>query len=434
MNSAELIPPDAVKSFPLQGGNNANHRNFKEITLKKNIHLFAACLLVVPAAAMAKDKTPTISDVLDASGISMTGYFDIAYNSMNSTGLFVNAPAGPIVGGMAGNSHIFDTQGATQGKNYSAFNLQQLAMIIAKQPKQGFGGYVNVTAGQDAATVASSGLGTNTSSHSFDLTQAYASYATGPLTVIAGKFATLAGAELITSPSNFNYTRAWMFGWGPYTHTGVRATYVANDMVTLIAGVNNGFDQVNSATNGKTAELGIDITPNGMFSLATSYYKGKGMMSATPGTGSYLDVVGTVNATSRLTLVADYADAKQDNATLTGTGVLSGSNILNGQILAANTTVNAKWHSLALYANYHITDQWRVAYRNENFDDPDGFRSGISQRLKSNTVTVGYSPVKNLELRGEVRFDKSSTNAFLQSDGTGKNSQHTLALDAVYQF
>ena len=409
---------------------------------KMTCYLAFSCFISIPA--MADNGTSngapasTLSQVLDASGISLTGYVDAAYNDMNSTGLFVNAAPGPIVGGAAGNTHIFDTAGATQGRNYGEFNMQQFAVILAKQPKEGFGGYVNMTAGQDAATIASMGLGApstvNDSSHNADLTQAYGSYAQGGLTVIAGKFATLAGEELITSPSNFNYTRAWMFGWGPYTHTGVRATYVVNGLVTLVAGVNNGFDQVSSQTNGKTGEFAIDLAPNSMFSLDTSYYRGKGMMSAMPGTGSYLDMIGTFNATPKLTFVADYANARQDDALLTGTGALAGSNILNGQILSANTSVNAKWHSLALYVNYHIDDLWRVAYRNENFDDPQGFRSGISQRLMSNTLTLGFAPVKNTELRAEIRQDKSSGDNFLNADGTGKSTQMTYAMEAVYQF
>ena len=352
---------------------------------------------------------------------------------MNSTGLFVNAPAGNIVGGTTGNTHIFDTQGANKSKNYSAFNLHQAALTLSKLPKEGFGGLVNITAGQDAATIASSGLGSNTTSHVFDLTQAYVSYATGALTVIGGKFATLAGAELITSPSNSNYTRAWMFGWGPYTHTGMRATYAANEMVTLIAGVNNGFDQVNSATGGTTAELGINIVPSSMFSLATTYYQGKGLVAATNGKGSYLDVIGTINATDKLSFVFDYANGAQNGATVIGGGV-----------------GKAKWDSLALYANYHIDDNWRISYRNENFNDKDGFRSGLTydgvnviggavgtpaaQRLKSNTITVGYAPSKSIEFRGEIRQDKSSRNAFLQTNGAGKSSQSTYAVEAVYQF
>lgn len=408
----------------------------KENTLL--ICILAACSgSALAADDQTKSTVPTVSDILDASGISLTGYFDVAYNKMNSTGLFTSAPTGPVSGGLAGNSHIFDTPGATQGKNFNSFNLQQLSVIASMLPKEGVGGLVNLTTGQDAATVASAGLGaaaagSNNSSHTFDVTQAYVSYATGSLTVIGGKFATLAGAELITSPSNKNYSRAWMFGWGPYTHTGLRATYVINDMFSLIGGVNNGWDQVNSTASGKTAELGFTITPNSMFSLATSYYQGK-EVAATVGARKYLDMVGTLNATDKLNFVFDYADGSQENATLT-TG-------LNG---------TAKWNSLAIYANYQINDAWRVSYRNENFDDKDGYRSSltyttalggtgvlgnpVAQRLKSNTFTVGFMPIKHLELRGEVRLDKSSRNAFLQSDGTGKNTQNMFALQAVYQF
>ena len=402
--------------------------------MKKNT-LFACILAACSGTAFAADEpakaaVPTVSEILDASGISLTGYFDVAYNKMNSTGLFVNAPAGPVSSGLAGNSHIFDTPGATQGQNFNSFNLQQFSVIASKLPKEGVGGLVNLTTGQDAATVASTGLGgapaatpSNNSSHTFDITQAYLSYATGSLTVIGGKFATLAGAELITSPSNKNYSRAWMFGWGPYTHTGLRATYVASDMVTLIGGINNGFDQVNSTTGSKTAELGVILTPSTMFSLATSYYQGKEVAAAV-GSRKYLDMVGTINATDKLNFVFDYANASQDNA-----------------LLPTNVNGTAKWDSLALYANYQISDAWRVSYRNENFNDKAGYRSGyavagvpVAQRLKSNTFTVGYAAMKNLELRGEVRLDKSTQNAFLQANGTGKSTQNMFALEAIYQF
>lgn len=386
--------------------------------MKKKM-LAIATLAAVTGTAHAADASsvPTLSQVLGASDINVSGYFDVAYNKMNSTGLFTNANGtGPFVGGSSGNSHIFDTQGAAKDKNFSSFNLHQAGLIVAKQPKEGFGGLVNLTAGQDAATIASSGLGSNTTSHVFDLTQAYVSYAIGSLTVIGGKFATLAGAELITSPSNTNYSRAWMFGWGPYTHTGVRATYTVNDVVTLVAGVNNGWDQVNSTTGSKTGEFSVVLTPSDMFSLATTYYSGKEVANSV-GSRNYLDMVGTINATDKLNFVFDYANGKQGNAT-----------VANG------TTGTAKWNALALYANYKFSDTWRVSYRHETFDDKDGYRSGLVQKLKSNTVTVGYAATKNMELRGEARWDKSTQNAFLQTDGTGKNSQNEIAVEAVYKF
>jgi predicted secreted protein len=405
--------------------------NLKGNIMKKKV-LVAAVLAACANSGYAADAptAPTLGQVLDASGLSVTGYMDMAYNKMNTTGLFTNSPAGPITGGSAGNSRIFDTPGATQGQNFNSFNFNQAAIIISKLPKEGLGGLINITAGQDAAVVASSGLGANNNNvTNADITQAFMNYATGALTVQAGKFATLAGAELITSPSNMNYSRAWMFGWGPYTHTGVRTTYVANDMVTLIGGVNNGWDQVNSQSYGKTAELSLALTASPMFSLATTLLDGAatsamGNMSGvantispvpvTQGNRTYLDMVGTITATSQLKFVFDYAHGKQKNAMVVGK--------------------DAQWHALALYANYQLDDTWRLAYRSEVYDDPTGFRSGVAQNLASNTVTVGYAVSKTLEVRGEVRADKSTQNSFLQSNGKGTNGQRSYSVDAIYQF
>jgi hypothetical protein len=396
------------------------------------ICILAACSGTALADDAAKPAVPTLSDVLDASGIAMTGYIDFAYNHMNSTGL--------QQGGIP--SRIFDTPGALAGQNFNSFNLQQAAVFISKTPKEGLGGLVNITSGQDAPGVAANGLGLGNPNHFTDLTQAYASYATGPTTVIAGKYTTLAGAEYIASPMNKNYSRAWMFGWGPYTHTGVRTTYVADDVVTLIGGINNGWDQVApiQGAPGKTAELGLVLTPSPMFSLATTYLNGKEGSLTSPlantlpgqstsvgtiGTRSYLDMVGTINATDKLNFVFDYANGSQSNVTLTG--------------LAA--PIDAKWDALALYANYQFTDVWRLSYRHETFNDKNGFRSGLlingvatGQKLDSNTLTVGYALDKKWELRGEVRYDHSTQNAFLMSNNTAANSQHSFAVQALYQF
>lgn len=380
--------------------------------MKKKLSVMAVLAAFSVGAHAADAGTPTLSQVLDASGISFSGYIDAAYNKMDTTGLFVGAPAGPVTAGTAGNSRIFDTQGATQGQNYSSFEIHQLGLIFSKAPKEGAGGMVNITAGQDAPTVNSTGLSTTNA----DLTQAYMSYATGGLTVIAGKFATLAGAELITSPSNTEYSRAWMFGWGPYTHTGVRATYVINDVVSVIAGVNNGFDQTYATTNSKTTELSLALAPSDMFSLNITNYHGK-EMATVAGTRNYTDVLATLNATSKLNFVADYANATQDGATL-ATGAIG----------------KAKWKALATYVNFQATDAVKLSFRHEGFNDPDGYRSGIAQNLKSNTVDVAYAVDKSFMVRAEVRKDTSDVSSFLKSDGTATNTQTSYSLESIYQF
>ncbi|HZW85893.1 MAG TPA: outer membrane beta-barrel protein [Gallionella sp.] len=367
------------------------------------------------APAAAKPVVPTLSDILDASGLSVTGYIDVGYTSLNTTGLFASGVP----------SRVFDAPDPSAGKKLNSFNLNQASITVSKQPKEGFGGVINLTAGQDSNVIASFGagnLGGNPfdNSHNFDVTQAYGSYVGGPLTVIAGKFVTLAGAEVIASPSDVNYSRSILFGYAiPFTHTGARVTYAVADTVNLIAGINNGWDQVSDTNKDKTIELGFTATPIKIVSLAGVYYSGKELTGfakplnqASNGNRQLVDLVATITATDKLSFVFNYDDGSQDNV----------------------TPAKAKWNGLASYANYQLTDLWRLSFRNEYFDDKDGFRTGIVQKWKENTLALAYLPTKNVELRGEIRRDTSNTSAFLNSDGTSKSSQSSFGLEALYKF
>ena len=100
---------------------------------------------------------------------------------------------------------------------------------------------------------------------------------------------------------------------------------------------------------------------------------------------------------------------------------------------------DATWNAAALYVNYAINDQWRVSVRGEYLDDKDGFVTGAHQTLKEGTVTVGYSPLKNFELRAEFRYDKSgsSTPTFFRSrtaEAPDSDNLSQFALQAVYKF
>jgi len=96
----------------------------------------------------------------------------------------------------------------------------------------------------------------------FDVTQAFLQYAGGPLTLIAGKFVTLQGSEVIWSPTNPNISRSILFGAIPFTTPGVRATWAASDTVSLIAGVNNGWDQLTDANKRQDAGARRDTQPD----------------------------------------------------------------------------------------------------------------------------------------------------------------------------
>lgn len=370
--------------------------------MMKSKLLNSLILAALAAPILANAAVPTLTEVLDASGVSLTGYIDTGYTSLNSTGLFTGAP------GTA--TRVFDAPNAVTGKNFNSFNLNQAAVTISKLPKEGVGGVINLTTGQDAKVIASTGAPAS----QFDVTQAYGSYATGPLTIIFGKFVTNSGAEVINSTANPNYSRSILFGYAiPFTHTGARLSYAVSDTVGLMAGINNGWDQVSDMNTDKTLELGFTATPSKMFSFAGSYYGGK-EMAASNGNRSLLDLVATITATDQLSFVVNYDNASQDNALVVGQ--------------------KAKWDGLAAYANYTINDKWHLSLRGETFNDKNGYRTGVVQKWKEATLTAAYLPSKSLELRAEVRKDSSDQLAFLQSDGSAKNSQNSLGLQAMYKF
>jgi hypothetical protein len=355
-------------------------------------------------AEPAKPAAPQLSDVLDASGIALSGYVDASYQHLSGLGVFSSGVA----------DRVFDA-------HHDSFALQQASFTVAKQPKEGFGYVLNVTMGNDADVIAPFDFN---GASKFDVTQAFGQYAMGQWTVIAGKYVTLAGSEVIASTGNTNFTRSILFGYAiPFTHTGVRATYAVNDMFSFTFGVNNGWDDVKDTNSSKTGEVAMSLTPVKGFTILAQGYFGKervggGTSFGPEGERNLIDVVATWNATDKLTAILNVDYGEQQDAVITATG-----------------TDKAKWDGAAAYLNYQFTDQWRISGRVEYFDDKDGYRTGIVQKWKEGTVTFGYAPAKNFELRIEGRYDKSDQLAFVKDDtGNLDDNQTSVALEALYKM
>lgn len=357
----------------------------------QRIHI-AALLAVagaVPAGAPAADSPgATLSQILSNSGITESGY--VAGSYFHSTGV--------------GTDHQFDT-------GHDSFQLDEAGLTLAYQPKSGFGAVVDVIAGEDAKVVdfAESAGG---SANSFDLLQGYAQYVSGPLTVQAGKFTTLAGAEVIAPTGNTNYSRSLLFYGEPMTHTGLRATYAVNDMLSVIVGINNGWNYTKlSGFSSKTGELGLALAPARNLTLTAQLYVGRDPVVDAGRT--FFDAVATYNVTSALSLVASFDWGKQ----------------------AQVAGPDLKWDGVAGYVNYQLNGEWRVSLRGEYFDDEDGFMTTVPQKIKEGTVTFGYDPVSSFELRLEARYDSSSAPAFVRwSSDTPTDNQSEVALQSVFKF
>jgi len=349
-------------------------------------------ILAADAPAAPAPAVPALGDLLTAWGLTVSG--DVAASFYHSNGY----PESTF--------REFD-------QDHDSFQLDEAGLQIGYQPKQGVGGFVDIIAGTDAQILngAESGNG-----NSVDVRQAYLQYATGPLTVIAGKFVTLAGAEVINPSQNTNFSRSLLFTQlEPLDHTGFRATYAVTDTVSVIVGVNNGWNSTDTNFGSKTGEFGATFAPNKMLSFAATGYFGK----IDDGVDlSLMDFVGTYNVTSALTLMLNV-DALQES------GEFSSHSHQNG---------------FAAYANYGFGDMWRTSIRTEyvNF-------VGVGHEIEG-TVTVGYSPVKNFEIRGELRYDKLSdglynsgtayTRAFSNSEDedTFANNNTEFAIQGVYKF
>lgn len=378
--------------------------------MKRNLlNSLILAALAVPGVALAADApaaapaVPTLSSILDASGISVTGDLDFSYSSLSGTGQFTSGT----------NNRVFDYA-------HNSFTMQALDLTIAKQPAEGYGGLVDLTLGKDASTIASSG--TNMPNQTYDLTQAFVQYAAGSWTTIAGKFITQAGQEYIKSAANTNFSRSILFGYAiPFTHTGFRTTYKISDAVSLMGGVNNGWDEASDLHPNKNVELGVMLTPTKTFALnVMDHYGVEQVAFGTPGVQgkrNLLDLIATFTVNDNLNFVLNYDGGSQDNSTL-----------------ANGSTGSAKWSGVAGYANYQLNDLWRLSARAEAFNDTDGYRTGVIQKWNEATLTVGFAPNKNVELRGEVRHDTSDKASFAYNDGIARKAQSSLGLEAIYKF
>lgn len=367
----------------------------------RRFYIYIGAFALLPGLALA--------DATQQSNFKFSGYVDGSYNYLVRSNVFTSGTF----------NRVYDLEP-------NGFTLQQAAVTASYQPTLGFGGLVNIIGGRDANEIAPYGLDPYLGSQTLaiDPTQVYLQYARGPFTIIGGLFISLAGEEVINPTLNTNFSRSILDGYAePFTHMGFRGTYVVNDKVSLITGLNNGWDSIRDTGRRKTIELGVEYTPNSTYSLTTLLYTGGQRATDRTATGSesirnLIDIVASMNATDKLTYAANYDYGNQTLATL-----------------PSGNVAGAVWQGLAGYVNYKFTDKWQTSARGEIFNDRNGYRTGVTQSWKELTLSVGYMPIKNFELRAETRHDFSNVSSFVDSNGIGvNNNQQSYALEAFYLF
>jgi Putative beta-barrel porin-2, OmpL-like. bbp2 len=248
------------------------------------------------------------------------------------------------------------------------------------------------------------------------------------LTIDVGKFVTNAGAEVIETKDNWNYSRGLLFSWAiPYFHFGVRAKYTFNSKIALSGFLLNGWNDSVDNNSGKTTGFTLALTPTKKLSLYENYYVGPEIPSSVSGVNynsnfrHLTDTVLVYNATSKLSLMANY-DYGHDAipAALSPTGV----------------EFPVWWSGIAGYIKYTPNAKWAVATRGEYFIDHNGFATVTAQKLGEFTGTLERTLGGHLMSRLEYRYDKSDQNVFPYRAGQfgDMDHQHTVTLGLVYAF
>jgi len=381
----------------------------------------------VPAALPAVAATK-IDDT--AKSVSAIVVQDDAKKNEGVLKFFRNTEVSGIVDGYYSyNNNKVDmhTQGRVFDVRHNAFSLQlaKLTLQKANSKEDPLGFRIDLGLGETVdRTISVSDSSRNDGTK--HILQAYASYVAPlgkGLTIDFGKFYTPIGAEVIETKDNFNYSRSFLFAYGPFYHTGLRAKYAFNAKVALtgflVNGWDNAFENNVSENAGKTVGFQLGLTPTKKFSFTETFLTGPEAPLAN---------VPAVSARDNWRHIADTVASYSvnDKFTLLGNFVVGSD--------ADNTGDRGIWTGFAGYFKYAFNDRFAFSPRFEVFNDKNGLRSGVAQTIKDITLTQEVKLVNNLLTRFEYRRDFSNQKFFTNSAGVAKDNQNTFTIGLSYFF
>lgn len=249
-----------------------------------------------------------------------------------------------------------------------------------------------------------------------------------------GNFNTYLGYEVISPTGNFNYSTSYMFSFGPFSHTGVKADFTLSDNWSVAAALMNP----------------TDYTENNPFD---TYIVG-GQVGYSDDSGSaYLNFrygnegePGVVGPTFQVDLTTGWSLSEEFYLGLNTT-------YLTTEAQAENTDA-AGFYGAALYPQYSFSDTFALGLRGEYFaqfngglteTNDDGIPTELATAIDiegdgsvialtlTGSVTVG----DNLTFKPEIRFDSMSEDTFpifADRDGEASDSLGSFLIGAIYSF
>lgn len=346
-----------------------------------------------PAAA-----TPAAAPVWSVGGLDFSGYVD-AYYSYNA-----NRPSN-AANGQANDLYNFNDK-------TDQFNLAAAKLTINHDPDP-VGVHLDLIFGRTNALIHSA------SEQSTDnyIEQAYIS-AKPPKThgteLDFGQFVTSAGAEVIETMTNWNYSHSVLFAFAiPYYHFGFRSSVPVNKEWAVGLQLVNGWNNVVSNNSGVTVGLTSAVTTPKV-GWAVNYYTGPSNTDTQKGYRNLIDTTVTLTPSSKLSAYINY-DYGQNRTP------------------SERSFVSQHWQGIAVAARDQVSTKSALAARFEYYND-QGFTTGLSQKLKEFTATYEYKWLAGLLVRAEVRHDWSDKVFFHKGDAETVKAQTTATVGLIAFF
>ena len=241
----------------------------------------------------------------------------------------------------------------------------------------------------------------NSTGSSNIVNQLYAYYnVSDSFTLTLGNFNTFLGYEVISPVANFNYTTSYMFSYGPFSHTGIKADIAVSEDVSLMLGVLNSTDMTEFQPVGDDFMIGAQL---GLFGQYINYLGG-----GSAGV-SQIDFTGGFNITEDFFLGINATSYSDDS--------------------------DVEFSGVALYPQYSFSETFALGARFEAFsEDGLGAIGSISGEGDNTSFTLtGNYTQGNFILKPELRLDTASGQFYSNADGATDNLA-TFIVAAIYSF
>ncbi len=261
------------------------------------------------------------------------------------------------------------------------------------------------------------------------------------VTLTLGNFNTFLGYEVISPTANFNYSTSYMFSYGPFSHTGLKANFQLSDKWSLLAAVMNPTDMTEFNLNG-TYTLGGQLgysTDAGNTYLNVVYGDQDGRLTDTGGLVSGETSLGKtfqIDLTTGFNLSdVMYAGINTTYNTSSSGEIYTGSDIRNVD------GDGAGFYGFAGYLQARPSETFGIGFRGEYFsvfnsglEDVVGLNASGKGSVFAGTLSGNIKVGGNLTLIPELRIDSMKEEFFVNKDLNGSKGLASFLLAAVFAF